>query len=140
MYEAPWRINISTIMRVDSGRPYNILAGEDLNGDGNGGAIPGPDRALRVPGDLSSSVTRNLGTMPTQASVDLRFSRRMSLGERASIDAIVDVFNLFNRTNFTDVNNIFGLGAYPTNPAPTFGQFQQAGPPRQVQLAVKVNF
>ena len=140
MYEAPWRINISTIMRVDSGRPYNILAGEDLNGDGNGGAIPGPDRALRVPGDLSSSVTRNLGTMPTQASVDLRFSRRMSLGERASIDAIVDVFNLFNRTNFTDVNNIFGLGAYPTNPTPTFGQFQQAGPPRQVQLAVKVNF
>ena len=27
---------------VGSGRPYNILAGEDLNGDGNGGAIPGP--------------------------------------------------------------------------------------------------
>jgi Carboxypeptidase regulatory-like domain len=140
MYVAPYRLNISTIMRVDSGRPYNILAGVDLNGDGNGGAIPGPDRALRVPGDLSSSIGRNLGTLPAQVSVDLRFSRRVALGERASIDAIVDVFNLFNRANFTDVNNIFGVGAYPTNASATFGQFQQAGPPRQAQLAVKVNF
>ena len=140
LYVAPYDINISTITRVDSGRPYNILAGQDLNGDGNGGAIPPPDRALRVPGDLSSSIGRNLGTLPGQVSVDLRFSRRLPLGRRASIDAMLDVFNLFNRANFTDVNNIFGLGAYPTNPSPTFGQFQQAGPPRQVQLAVKVNF
>ena len=61
----------------------------------------------------------------------------MALGGRPSIDAIVDVFNLFNRANFTDVNNIFGIGAYPTNPSPTFGQFQQAGPPRQAQLAAE---
>ena len=52
--------------RVESGRPYNILAGDDLNGDGNGGTIPGPDRALRIPGDLSSSIGRNAGTLPTQ--------------------------------------------------------------------------
>ena len=140
LYVAPYGINVSTVTRVDSGRPYNILAGEDLNGDGNGGAIPPPDRALRVPGDLSSSISRNLGTLPGQVTVDLRFSRRIALGGRASIDAIVDIFNLFNRTNYTDVNNIFGNGAYPTNPAPTFGQFQQAGPPRQGQLAVKINF
>jgi len=140
MYETPYRLNVSTIIRVESGRPYNILAGEDLNGDANGGAIPGPDRALRVPGDLSSSISRNLGTLPAQISVDLRFTHRMPLGERASVDAILDIFNLFNRANFIDVNNIFGVGAYPTNPSPTFGQFQQVAPPRQAQLAVKINF
>ena len=140
LYIAPYAINISTVARAESGRPYNILANSDLNGDGNGGAIPGPDRALRIPGDLSSSVRRNAGTMPAQATVDVRVSRRVSLGGRANIEAIVEVFNLFNRTNYTDVNNIFGTGAYPTNPEPTFGQFQQAGPPRQAQLAVKVNF
>ena len=140
LYVAPYDINISTVTRVGSGRPYNILAGEDLNGDGNGGAIPGPDRALRVPGDLSSSISRNLGSLPAQVAVDLRVSRRMTLRGRLSIDAIFDVFNLFNRANFTDVNNIFGIGAYPTNPSPTFGQFLQTGPPRQAQLALKVSF
>ena len=50
------------------------------------------------------------------------------------------MFNLFNRTNYTEINNIFGTGAYPTSPLPTFGQFTQAAPPRQVQLAFKVMF
>ena len=30
--------------------------------------------------------------------------------------------------------------SYPASPAPTFGQFTQAAPPRQVQLAVKIGF
>jgi len=140
LYVAPWEINLSTVTRFESGRPYNILAGADLNGDGNGGSIPGPDRALTVPGDLSSSIGRNAGTLPGQITVDMRVSRRVALGSHNSVDAIFEVFNLFNRTNFTDINNIFGTDAYPTHPSPTFGQFQQAGPARQAQLAVKFNF
>lgn len=54
--------------------------------------------------------------------------------------SLPEVFNLFNRTDFTDVNNIFGTGAYPANPLPTSGQFEKAGPPRRVQLAVEINF
>ena len=57
-----------------------------------------------------------------------------------SVDGIFEVFNLFNRSNFTAVNNVFGTGSYPASPAPTFGQFTQAAPPRQVQLALKVGF
>ena len=45
---------------------------------------------------------------------------------RAYVDAIVEVFNLFNRTNFTQVNSTWGPGAYPDNPLPTFGQFTAA--------------
>jgi len=62
------------------------------------------------------------------------------LGGAASVDAIFEVFNLFNRTNYTEVNNIFGTGAYPNNPLPAFGQFQQAASPLQVQLAARINF
>ena len=51
-----------------------------------------------------------------------------------------ELFNLFNRTNFTSVQNVFGAGSYPGSPLPTYGQFTQAGPPRQAQLALKVNF
>ncbi len=140
LYVAPYDINISSIITVGSGRPYNILAGVDLNGDGDGGTIPGPDRARTAPADPLSSLGRNSGTLPSQATVDLRVNKRIAFGGRNSIDAIVEVFNLFNRANFTDVNNIFGPLAYPSSPSPTFGQFQRAGSPRQVQLAVKINF
>ena len=50
------------------------------------------------------------------------------------------IFNLANRTNFTDINNVFGVAAYPSSPLPTYGEFQQAAPPRQGQLALKVTF
>jgi hypothetical protein len=50
------------------------------------------------------------------------------------------MFNLFNRTNFIDVQNVFGAGAYPDQPAATYGQFTQAGGARQVQLSVRLLF
>jgi hypothetical protein len=140
LYVAPQAINISSIITVASGRPYNILAGADLNGDGDGGTIPGPDRARTTPSDPASSVGRNSGTLPAQATVDVRVNKKIALGGRTSVDAIFEVFNLFNRANFTDINNIFGVNAYPTSPLPTYGQFQRAASPRQVQLAVKINF
>ena len=138
-YIMPWEMQLASIISVGSGRPYNILAGADLNGDGNGGSFP-PDRARAGIDDPTTRAQRNNGTLPSQAVVDLRLSRRFALENRASVDAMVEVFNLFNRTNFIDVNNIFGVGSYPNSPSPTFGQFQQAAAPLQVQLALKVNF
>jgi hypothetical protein len=139
LYVAPYQIHVSSIITAGSGRPYNILAGVDLNGDGDGGAFPA-DRARRVPSDPTTSVERNSGTLPAYATVDLRASRRFPLGGRANIEAIVDVFNLFNRTNYTEINNIFGMDVYPDNPVPAFGQFERAAPPRQVQLGARVNW
>jgi hypothetical protein len=139
VYALPADVVLSSIVTVASGRPYNILAGADLNGDGDGGAFP-PDRARATPADPASSVGRNAGTMPWQATVDLRVSKRVPLGPRAAVEGIVEVFNLFNRTNYTEVNNIFGTGAYPGSPLPTFGRFEQAGPPRQIQLGARVSF
>jgi hypothetical protein len=144
LYRAPGDVQLSSIVTIGAGRPYTILAGADLNGDGNGGTFP-PDRARREVGNEASSVGRNSGTMPGQAVVDLRVSRRLRLGGRAYVDGIFEVFNLLDRTNFIETNNlspafIFGTGAYPTSPLPGFGRFTQAGPPRQVQLAVKLGF
>jgi hypothetical protein len=140
LYVAPYAINISAILTVGSGRPYNILAGADLNGDGDGGTIPGPDRARTDPADPSTSVGRNSGGMPTQATVDVRANKTMRIGDSARLEAIFEVFNLFNRANFTDINNVFGIGRYPTNPLPGYGQFLQSGAPRQAQVALKMSF
>ena len=78
--------------------------------------------------------------MPYQANVDIRVSRRFRLSGKTGVEGLFEVFNLFNRTNFVEVNNIFGTGAYPANPLPTFGQFTQAAAPLQVQIAAKIYF
>ena len=137
-YEAPAGIQLSGIVTVASGVPFNILAGTDLNGDGDGGNFPS-DRARQTPGDPSSSVERNAGRLPTEAAVDLRVSRRFGKSGLV-VEPIFEVFNLFNRANFTDVNNVFGTGAYPSAPLPTYGQFVRAAAPRQAQLGIRLTF
>ena len=139
MYQFPWQIQFSTILTAASGRPFTPLVGVDLNGDGDGGAFPS-DRARTNPADASTSVRRNSARMKSQFNVDARLSKLFNMGASRSVEAIVDVFNLTNRTNFSDINNIFGAGAFPSQALPTYGQYTTALPGRQVQLAAKVNF
>jgi hypothetical protein len=85
-------------------------------------------------------VSRNSGRLPASAALDVRLSRRFDLPRGLRLEGIIELFNLLNRTNFTDVNNVFGAGAYPDEPLPAFGQYTQAGPPRQAQLALRLVF
>ena len=132
-------------MTAASGRPFTPLAGADLNGDGDGGAFPS-DRARRAPADPASSVGRNSEAMPMQAIVDVRVSKRFTVRGRTGMELIAEAFNLFNRSNFSEVNGIFGRGAYPSDPQRdgqgrvTYGLFEQALPPRQLQLAARFTF
>jgi len=139
VFTMPGGLMLSGIVTAGSGRPYNILAGSDLNGNQDGGSGPS-DRPWRIPGDQTTFIGRNTGRLPATMTVDLRVTRRLDLGDRTRLDLMVDAFNLFNRTNYTQINNVFGSGAYPTDPLPTFGQFTEAGPPLQVQLAARVSF
>ena len=66
--------------------------------------------------------------------------KRLRASEQISFDVMIEAFNIFNRVVFTQINSFFGPGAYPSSPADGFGQFTQAGPPRQVQLGVRVTF
>jgi hypothetical protein len=138
-YMLPWQFQIAGIVSAASGLPYNVLAGADLNGDGDGGGAP-QDRARVNPSDPATSVKRNSERLPSTATVDLRLTRRIQVKDRSQIDLMFEVFNLFNRTNFTRINNVFGTGAYPQNPLTTYGQFTAAGAPRQIQLAVRVRY
>ena len=145
LYQLPLAVDVASIVTVASGRPVTPLAGADLNGDGDGGAFP-TDRARRNPADGESSVGRNSETMPAQATVDVRVSRRFTIRGRTGLEVIAEAFNLFNRSNFSEVNSIFGTSAYPNEPQRdergrvTYGLFEQALPPRQVQLALRFAF
>ncbi len=138
-YVLPWNVTVSSIVTLASGRPYNILAGADLNGDGNGGATA-PDRPRTDPANPATSIGRNAGVLPNQYTVDARVAKRFGIRNAATIDVMLEAFNLFNTTTYTNVDNIFGTRAYPGSPLPTFGQFTEAAPPFQAQLAVKIGF
>ena len=145
LYQFPWQVQFATILTAASGRPYTPLAGVDLNGDGDGGAFPS-DRARTNPADPSTSVRRNSQTMKGQFNVDTRLSKKFAFGGGKAIEGIIDVFNLLNHTNYTEINNIFGTGAFPNAPQKdaagrvTYGTYTEALPGRQIQLAAKLIF
>jgi Carboxypeptidase regulatory-like domain len=144
LYEFPRAIQVSGILTAGSGRPFSPLAGADLNADGNGGAFP-PDRARRNPADEASSVGRNSETTAGHFSVNLRLSKKFRIAGNATLEGILEAFNVFNRVNFFEDTNqssfvIFGQSAYPGSPASTYGKYTQTLPPRQVQMAVKFSF
>lgn len=140
--ELPWRLRLSGIVTLASGRPYTALAGVDFNGDG----LPANDRARRVATDPASRVGRNRGLTPGFASVDVRLARRIALSKRMALELLAEAFNLLDRANFSDVNNVFGPGSFPGAPqrdpqgrAP-YGLATKAYAPRQVQLAARLSF
>ncbi len=92
---------LSTIISAESGHPFNLLAGADLNQSGD--ALAPTDRPL-VGG---VSIGRNTGILPGFTNVDLRLTRTVSIKENVKVYGFVEVFNLFNHTNISEVNRIF---------------------------------
>jgi hypothetical protein len=138
----PWGLELSGIVTVGSGRPYTALSGVDSNGDG----LTVTDRARRDPADPASRVTRNGERLPGTATVDARLARRFALSRSTSLELLVEAFNLFDRVSYSEVNNVFGPGAYPDEPQVdaagrvTYGRFTKAYAPRQVQIAARLSF
>ena len=126
---------LSPILRGNSGRPFNLLAGTDVNGDRH-------STTDRPPG-----AGRNTGLGPDFWTFDLRVARRMSLGERAKLELMFEAFNLFNRLNFASINNTVGVIGPPFNlsgrrdlgPSQPLG-FTSVFPRRQIQLGLRLNF
>ncbi len=136
---------ISPIFRYNSGHPFNLLAGADVNGD------------RHSTNDRPIGAARNTGEGPDFTSLDMRITRRFKMGERANLQVLAEGFNLFNRTNYASVNNIVGPGFGLTPGFTTFNvhgvavnptttslatplAFTSAFPMRQIQLGVRIGF
>ena len=79
---------------------------------------------------LDGNSGRNPAIKPFTVFNDLRVARRINLGERVSLDAIADMFNIANKFNVSDVNPLFTAAGQPT----------AAYDPRQFQFALKLNW
>ena len=84
---------MTPIYRYNSPRPFNVLAGGELNGDRHNTT------------DRPYFAGRNIGIGPDYWTFDTRLSRRFAVRERASLEFMFEAFNLFNRLNFASVNN-----------------------------------
>ncbi len=115
---------LSYIFSYASRLPFNIVTGNDRNADTNNN-------------DRPFGVGRNAGRGFDFSSLDLRLSRRFRVTERVGVEAILEGFNVLNRSNFSVPNNVFGTGQ---TPLASFGLPTAAGDPRQIQLGLRLNF
>jgi hypothetical protein len=115
---------LNYIFTYASRLPFNVLLGADRNFDTSFN-------------DRPVGVGRNTGRGFDFASLDLRLSRRFSLTERLKLEALVEGFNILNRTNLQLPNNTFGTGVLPRA---TFGQPTAAADPRQIQFGLRLNY
>ena len=71
-----------------------------------------------------------------------RIARELHLNERVTAELSADFFNLFNRTNVTDLNTVYGgtnLALAP-NPVLGFNTPRDAANKFQLQYGVKLRF
>ncbi|MDQ5873163.1 MAG: TonB-dependent receptor, partial [Acidobacteriota bacterium] len=110
---------LAVIADYAAGRPFNVLAGTDRNRNGD----PLSDRPV--------GVGRNSGELPDYFIVDARVARRIPIGP-VGLEAIFEVFNLFNRENVLEVNNVII--------SPDFERATRVGDPRRIQLGARLTF
>ena len=100
-------------------------------------------------GVLGIPFLRNVNRRPYTTTTDLRISKRIRFNENMSLQLLAEGFNIFNRSNVTDVNNSyisninFTTGDLTYNPS--FGTTTTINntntlAPRQIQLGAKFIF
>jgi hypothetical protein len=175
MVDLPWGFRASPIWTYASGVPMDILLG-----DGSAARVPelgrnAGGRQFHSAAELNSYITQlnaagaingNLGTpLPlvdnnarfndTFNSFDLRVSKTFRIREGMAIEALGEVFNLFNKTNILgasttnysgffnalvpDANNPLHSSAFG-KPVTTAGGIFGSGGPRAFQLGAKFSF
>jgi len=127
---------LSPLFSYNSGHPFNLLAGADINSDNH------------FTNDRPPGASRNTGLGPNFINFDMRLSRTFRFGERYGLQLIAEGFNIANRTNYSSVNNIVGPGFAPPfnvkgtaalSPSQPLG-FTSAFPKREIQLGLRFNF
>ncbi|PYV51149.1 MAG: TonB-dependent receptor [Acidobacteria bacterium] len=141
--ESPWEhsrilsgFELSPVVSYNSGHPFNLLAGADINGDNH------------FTNDRPPGAPRNSGMGPDYLSFDMRLGKKFRFGEHRTLQFMAEGFNISNRTNYAAVNNTVGAelmapfnvhGTTDRSPSQPLG-FTSALTKREVQLGVRVEF
>jgi hypothetical protein len=125
LVEFPWRIQVSGIFRAQSGFHFSRTAAvtEDPDGDGTFNTI-----------DHGPGAGRNFFTAPPFVNLDMRFAKRVDIGDRVEVQVLFEFFNLLNRQNPAAV------GQSATSLTQPFGKASQVLPGREGQIGLRISF
>jgi len=116
------QFTLSSIITLQSGRPFTIFYGSNTLNDVAGGAT---DRVGGAPvvGHCATTATcatmigRNTYVGDPLYSWDFHLGRYFQLSERWRMDLSVDAFNLLNRSNIDEVTSVYGSPVFCGAPA-----------------------
>jgi hypothetical protein len=120
---------LTAMLRYYSPLPFNITTGTNT--------VQGTTARPTVNGVF---IQRNAGSGFDFLDLSARLSRTFTIAEHLRLEALAEGFNLTNRVNGVTLNGVFGAGAYPTHPAPTYRQVTAVGDPRGLQFGLRVVF
>jgi len=145
---------LSSIITLQSGLPFNVTTGTDVNLDGNnndranitGNPYLDPNRSraavtaawfntdvFKVPGaGTDGNTQRNLLTGPGSKIVDLALARTFKIRERLSLQARGEATNAFNLVNLSNPTGSMNSSL--------FGQIRSAREMRQLQVSLRLTF
>jgi Carboxypeptidase regulatory-like domain len=145
---------VSGITRFQSGAPFTPTGGTAIGtrrADYVGGPVlltnPGPDGwinpAAFAPAPLGRRGNAPVGIVkgPSLQTWDFSMRKQFRLTERFNLRFQADMFNAFNKANFRSPDVAFGTlttAGGPSNGA--FGKISSAGPGRNIQFGLKLNF
>jgi hypothetical protein len=106
--QAPWGINVAPFFLYRSALPVYLIDGRDLNGDGD--TVDIASTAYRATGynndthkvefeQAGACETVNCGRFLPQSTFNIRVAKSFRLRGNMRVEAIGDVFNLFNALN-----------------------------------------
>ena len=122
LVQLPWKIQISSLFRAQSGFRYTAAAKLPLDQDGNGN-FNGRDL----------QTARNAFTEPPFVNMDLRISKTWIIRERFGVQGLFEFFNLFNNGNPAAIQIQQSTG-------PLFGTISQRLPGREGQVGLRLTF
>lgn len=125
----PWDVNASVIVFAGSPRPINITSNLDPFGTGAGRWLDATGRVLPKNGARSLYWDRK---------VDVRLTKNVRMAGRATVQGMLDVFNIFNTANYnpSSYSSVFGTATY-LRPGFSSSLFYQ---PRMAQVGIRVTY
>jgi hypothetical protein len=145
--DSPWKtavlsgFQLAPIFSYNSGHPFNLLAGGEVNGDNH------------TTNERPIGAGRDTGLGPNYVNFDMRLTWKHNFTEHTALLLTAESFNLANHTNYASVNNVVGPlygfqpgfttfnahGSAALLPSEPLG-YTSVFPKREIQLGVRLNF
>ena len=120
IWQGPWGISVAPLFLARSALPVSITEGLDLNGNGENNDLPVKAYAFdgvgNAPKEIGNCETWNCGRGAARWQMNLKVAKSFALPGTMRIEAIGEIFNVFNAINPATFRTTRLLGTGLPNP------------------------